>query len=93
MQEYVEERTIAISVKAVKLSGKVLAAACKKVFAEIAKQQEAAKRPKGRQSVRKLMNHHGGMVMFITRIFVYQFQIAVKSFLCHAFIMYSRRSN
>ena len=58
MQEYVEERTIAISVKAAKLSGKVLAAACKKVFAEIAKQQEAAKRPKGRQSVRKLMNHH-----------------------------------
>lgn len=39
---------------------KVLAAACKKVFAEIAKQQEAAKRPTGRQSVRKLMNHHGG---------------------------------
>ena len=38
----------------------MLAAACKKVFAEIAKQQEAAKRPKGRQSVRKLMNHHGG---------------------------------
>ena len=60
MQEYVEERTIAISVKAAKLSGKVLAAACKKVFAEIAKQQEAAKRPKGRQSVQKLMNHHGG---------------------------------
>ena len=60
MQEYVEERTIAISVKAAKLSGKVLAATCKKVFAEIAKQQEAAKPPKGRQSVRKLMNHHGG---------------------------------
>lgn len=60
MQEYVEEQTIAISVKAAKLSGKVLAAACKKVFSEIAKQQEAAKRPKGRQSVRKLMNHHGG---------------------------------
>lgn len=60
MQEYVEERTIAISVKAAKLSGKVLAAACKKVFSEIAKQQEAAKRPKGRQSVRKLMNHYGG---------------------------------
>ena len=36
MQEYVEERTIAISVKAAKLSGKVLAAACKKAFAEIA---------------------------------------------------------
>ena len=51
MQEYVEERTIAISVKAAKLSGKVLAAACKKVFAEIAKQQEAAKRPKGRHGL------------------------------------------
>ena len=60
MQEYVEEQTIAISVKAAKLSGKVLAAACKKVFSEIAKQQEAAKRPKGRQSVRKLNRVGGG---------------------------------
>ena len=30
MQEYVEERTIAISIKAAKLSGRALAAACKK---------------------------------------------------------------
>lgn len=30
MQEYVEERTVAISVKAGKLSGRALAAACKK---------------------------------------------------------------
>ena len=37
-----------------------LAAACKKVFAEIVKQREAAKRPKGRQSVKKLMNHRTG---------------------------------
>ena len=55
MQEYVEERTIAISVKAAKLSGKVLAAACKKVFAEIAKQQEAAKRPKKIQRYSMMM--------------------------------------
>ena len=60
MQEYVEERTIAISIKAAKLSGRALAAACKKVFEEIAKQQSAAKRPHGRQSVKKLMNHYGG---------------------------------
>ena len=60
MQEYVEERTIAISIKAAKLSGRALVAARKKVFEEIAKQQSAAKRPHGRQSVKKLMNHYGG---------------------------------
>ena len=35
MQEYVEERTIAISIKAARLSGRALAAACKKVLAEM----------------------------------------------------------
>ena len=59
MQEYVEERTVAISVKAGKLSGRALAAACKKVQAEMKKHHEAAKRPHGRQSVKKLMNHYG----------------------------------
>ena len=57
MQEYVEERTVAISVKAGKLSGRALAAACKKVLAEMKKHHEAAKRPHGRQSVKKLMAH------------------------------------
>ena len=57
MQEYVEERTVAISVKAGKLSGRALAAACKKVLAEMKKHHEAAKRPHGRQSVKKLMGH------------------------------------
>ena len=55
MQEYVEERTVAISVKAGKLSGRTLAAACKKVLAEMKKHHEAAKRPHGRQSVKKLV--------------------------------------
>ena len=59
MQEYVEERTIAISIKAAKLSGRALAAACKKVLAEMKKHHEAAKRPHGRQSVKKLMKHYG----------------------------------
>ena len=58
MQEYVEERTVAISVKAGKLSGRALAAACKKVLAEMKKHHEAAKRPHGRQSVKKLMNDY-----------------------------------
>ena len=52
MQEYIEERTVAISVKAGKLSGRALAAACKKVLAEMKKHHEAAKRPHGRQSVK-----------------------------------------
>lgn len=43
MQEYVEERTVAISVKAGKLSGRALAAACKKVLAEMKKHHEAGK--------------------------------------------------
>ena len=59
MQEYVEERTVAISVKAGKLSGRALAAACKIVLAEMKRHHEAAKRPHGRQSVKKLMNHYG----------------------------------
>lgn len=60
MQEYVEERTVAISVKAAKLTGRALALACKMALAKIKKHHEAAKRPHGRQSVKKLMNHYGG---------------------------------
>lgn len=59
MQEYVEERTVAMSVKAAKLSGRVLATACMKALAQMKKHHEAAKRPHGRQSVKKLMNHYG----------------------------------
>lgn len=59
MQEYVEERTVAVSVKALRLSGKVLAVALRKAAAEIKAQREAGKRPQGRQSVKKLMNHYG----------------------------------
>ena len=61
MQEYIEERTVAISVKAGKLSGRALAAACKKVLAEMKKHHEAAKRPHGRQSVKKLIGQNQGV--------------------------------
>lgn len=44
MQEYVEERTIAISVKAAKLSGTVLAAACKRYLRKL---QNSKKLPNG----------------------------------------------
>lgn len=59
MQEYVEERTVAVSVKAAKLSGRVLAAALAKAAAQIQKQYRESRTPHGKQSVKKLMNHYG----------------------------------
>lgn len=59
MQECVEERTVALSVKASRLSGRVLTVALQKAPAQIGKQYRASKTPHGRQSVKKLMNHHG----------------------------------
>lgn len=54
MQEDVERRTVAISVSATKLTGKVLAA-FQAVLRKIQKeQQKAAAKPQGRQSVKKL---------------------------------------
>ena len=59
MQEYVEERTVAVSVKAAKLSGRVLASALAKAATQIQKQYRASRTPHGKQSVKKLMNHYG----------------------------------
>ena len=59
MQEYVEQQTVAVSVKASKLSGRVLAAVLKKALAQIQKQYRASKTPHGKQSVKTLMNHYG----------------------------------
>lgn len=59
MQDYVEERTVALSVKAAKLTGRALAKAMCKALAEIKKHHRAAQTPQGRQSVKKLMNHYG----------------------------------
>lgn len=59
MQEYVEQQTVAVSVKAAKLTSRALAAALKKTLAEMEKQRRAARTPHGRQSVKKLMNHYG----------------------------------
>lgn len=59
MQEYVEQQTVAVSVKAGKLTGRVLAAALKKALAQMQKRHRAAQTPHGKQSVKKLMNHYG----------------------------------
>ena len=57
MQEYVEERTIAITVKAAKLTGRVLAQACLAVGRKIKKAHRARQTPHGRQTVGQLMGH------------------------------------
>lgn len=59
MQEEVNERTVALSVKAAKLTGRILAAAFQKALQEGKSHKQKAQTPQGRQSVKKLMNHYG----------------------------------
>ena len=47
MQEYVEQQTVAVSVKAARLTSRVLAAALKKTLAEMEKQRRAAAAARG----------------------------------------------
>ena len=60
MQEEVNQKTVALSIRAAKLSGKVLAAALGKIIQAEKKHHQKALTPKGRQSVKKLMNHYSG---------------------------------
>ena len=60
MQEEVNQKTVALSIRTTKLTGKVLAAALGKVVRALQKHHQKALTPQGRQSVKKLMNHHGG---------------------------------
>ena len=57
MQEDIERRTVAVSVTATKLTGKVIARALAAVLRKIQKEQRKGQAPQGRQSVKKLMNH------------------------------------
>jgi len=57
MQEDVERRTIALSVNASKLTGRVLAKAITALLRKIQKEHHKAQTPQGKQSVKKLMNH------------------------------------
>ena len=53
-------KTVALSIRTTKLTGKVLAAALGKVVRALQKHHQKALTPQGRQSVKKLMNHYGG---------------------------------
>ena len=58
MQEEVNQKTVALSIRTTKLTGKVLAAALGKVARALQKHHRKALTPQGRQSVKKLMNHY-----------------------------------
>src|SRR5699024_8284886 len=57
IDEDVSRRTIAVSIKATKLTGRVLAQACLAVGRKIKKAHRARQTPHGRQTVRQLMGH------------------------------------
>jgi len=59
MQEDIERRTVAITLTASKLTGRVLAWTLAAVVRKVQKEIHEGKTPQGKQSVKKLMNHDG----------------------------------
>lgn len=59
MQDEVNQKTVALSIRATKLTGRVLASALRKILEEGKRHHQKALTPQGRQSVKKLMNHYG----------------------------------
>ena len=57
IDEDVSRRTIAVYIKATKLTGRVLAQACLAVGRKIKKAHRARQTPHGKQTVRQLMGH------------------------------------
>ena len=57
MQEDIENRTVALSVKTAKLTAKGLARILAAAVQTIQKERQKAQTPHGKQSVKKLMNH------------------------------------
>ena len=58
LQEQIEREAIAITVKASKLTAKGLAKVLAGLVRKIQKEHQKAQTPKGKQSVKKLMNHN-----------------------------------
>jgi hypothetical protein len=57
IQEDIDNRTVALSVKAAKLTARVLAKAMEAALRKMQKQHAKARTPHGRQTVKKLMRH------------------------------------
>ena len=61
IDEDVSRRTIAVSIKATKLTGRVLAQACLAVGRKIAKAHRARQTPHGKQTVKQLIGQNQGV--------------------------------
>ena len=62
MQDEVNEKTIALSIKATKLTAKLLQAVLKRLLAQAKKELEKQAAPKkGQQTIRQLMKHNTGV--------------------------------
>lgn len=61
MQEEVENKSVALSIKATKLTANVLKAALLKALAEMEKKQKSPKVYKGKQSVKHLVRQGAGV--------------------------------
>ena len=61
LQEDVDNRTVALSVKATRLTAQVLMKAMRAVIEKIQKEHGKAQAPQGRQSVKQLMNHRSAI--------------------------------
>jgi len=57
LQEDIDNRTVALSVKAAKLTARVLAKAMEAALRKVQQSQRDRRTPQGRQPVKKLMNH------------------------------------
>ena len=57
MQEEVNQKTVALTVKAAKITGRVLLAAVQKYLTHLKKQRVEGLTPQGHQSVKQLMGH------------------------------------
>ncbi|WP_230399643.1 PcfB family protein [Novisyntrophococcus fermenticellae] len=61
MQDEVNEKTIAISIKATKLSAKLLQKAMKSMLSQMKKQLEKQATPHGKQTLKQLMKQNAGV--------------------------------
>ena len=61
MQDEVNEKTVAISIKATKLTAALLQAAMKKLLAKAKKQLDKQATPHGKQTLKQLMKQNAGV--------------------------------
>ena len=61
MQDEVNEKTVAISIKATKLTAALLQAAMKKLLAQAKKQLDKQATPHGKQTLKQLMKQNAGV--------------------------------